>query len=130
MNYAVDREVLSQTIANSTTEMDTITSNQEVSVNPDMLQTRALNDSIQDKSNPIDSTLVANSPVHDSLAADYVKAVVASVSNYLISKNSDTKIIVQKAKISNPDNMASDPGFKVKYSLKEEDYKNSDSETN
>ena len=94
--------------------------NNNVKIDSDIAKRTVLNDSIT--TTPVgNSTLLADNQVLDSIANIYFKALVRNVENYLISKNPNTTITVQKAKISDPDNMAAEPGFKMKYTLKEVD---------
>jgi hypothetical protein len=57
----------------------------------------------------------------DSLAAGYINTMVAKVEAYLKSKEPGTGIVVQKAKVSDKDNVDAAPEFRMKYSLKEPD---------
>ncbi len=57
----------------------------------------------------------------DSLAIDYANAIIDNVKKYVLDKNPQTNIIVQKAKISNPDNIDSHPHIKVRYSMDNEE---------
>lgn len=54
----------------------------------------------------------------DSLANTYMDALIRNLSGYLESKENTTTIVVQKAKVSNPDNANAAPQFKMNYSLK------------
>jgi hypothetical protein len=56
----------------------------------------------------------------DSLAADYINTMIAKVEQYLKSTQPDTRIIVQKAKVSDKDNMDAAPQLKMQYSLRED----------
>lgn len=120
INYVADEEVLRQLVA-GTTGTDSINGNAPLKSNPDLGQPIAIGDSLSMDTNKLDSTVVAANPLLDSLANKYIQSVVANVETYLQSKNSTTAIVVQKAKVSNPDNLTSDPGFKVKYALKDEE---------
>ncbi len=57
----------------------------------------------------------------DSLALDYINTMISKVDSYLKSQQPDTRIVVQKAKVSDKDNIDATPQFKMQYSLKEED---------
>jgi hypothetical protein len=57
----------------------------------------------------------------DSLANTYMDALIRNLSGYLKGKQSTTTIVVQKAKVSNPDNADAAPQFKMNYSLKGEE---------
>lgn len=57
----------------------------------------------------------------DSLANAYMDALIRNLSGYLKGRQSTTTIVVQKAKVSNPDNADAAPQFKMNYSLKGEE---------
>ena len=57
----------------------------------------------------------------DSLAVEYMNSMILKVDSYLKMKQPATGIVVQKAKVSDKDNVDSGPEFKMKYSLKEPD---------
>jgi hypothetical protein len=57
----------------------------------------------------------------DAVAEKYVNIMVATVDSYLKSKQPDTGIVVQKAKVSDKDNLEASPGFKMQYTLKDSD---------
>lgn len=120
MNYVGYEEILRQLVA-GTAYADSISETPALNSDPDMAQTLTINDSIPTDTSKMDSTLVAANPLLDSLTNTYIASVVANVENYLKSKNNTTAIVVQKAKVSNPDNLTSEPGFKVKYALKDEE---------
>ena len=52
-----------------------------------------------------------------------MNAMISSVSTYLKKNQPDTRIIVQKAKVSDKDNLDAAPQFKMQYTLREEDDK-------
>ena len=56
----------------------------------------------------------------DSLATNYMRFMISKVDAYLKLKEPSTEIKVQKAKVSDKDNLGAVPGFKMNYSLKEE----------
>lgn len=64
---------------------------------------------------------ITDSDQLDSLAIDYTNAIINNVKKYVLDKNPQTNIIVQKAKISNPDNIDSHPHIKVRYSMSDEE---------
>lgn len=57
----------------------------------------------------------------DSLALQYINAMILKVDSYLKNKKPATAIVVQKAKVSDKDNIDSPLEFLMKYSLKEPD---------
>jgi hypothetical protein len=57
----------------------------------------------------------------DSLAMDYMNTMIARVDSYLKGQQPETRIIVQKGRISDKDNVGASPQFKMQYSLKETD---------
>lgn len=57
----------------------------------------------------------------DSLASQYMNTMILKVDSYLKNKEPSTGIIVQKAKVSDKDNIDSALEFLMKYSLKEPD---------
>jgi len=120
MNYVANDEAL-RAMLSGRSSTDTINGPALPNTDPDMAQPIAINDSVATTNNPMDSTQVAANSILDSLANNYIKSVVANIENYLKSKNSTTAIVVQRAKVSNPDNLTNDPGFKIKYALKDED---------
>lgn len=120
MNYVADEEILRQLVAEAPTT-NSLNRTTTLNSDPDLSQPIAIGDSTSMDTKKMDSTVVAANPLVDSLANNYIKSVVANVENYLKTKNSTTAIVVQKAKVSNPDNLTSDPGFKVKYALKDEE---------
>jgi hypothetical protein len=61
------------------------------------------------------------SPQVDSLASGYMNTMISRVSAYLKNKQPDTRITVQKAKVSDKDNIDAAPQFKMQYTLREED---------
>jgi len=64
---------------------------------------------------------ISTTPEVDSLATDYMNAMISSVSTYLKKNQPDTRIIVQKAKVSDRDNLDAAPQFKMQYTLREDD---------
>jgi len=66
---------------------------------------------------------ISTTPEVDSLATDYMNAMISSVSTYLKKNQPDTRIIVQKAKVSDRDNLDAAPQFKMQYTLREDDDK-------
>ena len=63
----------------------------------------------------------------DSLASDYANTMISKVDAYLKSQQPDTRIIVQKAKVSDKDNIDAEPQFKMKYTLREKEEEEGDS---
>jgi len=63
---------------------------------------------------------ISTTPEVDSLATDYMNAMISSVSTYLKKNQPDTRIIVQKAKVSDRDNLDAAPQFKMQYTLRED----------
>ena len=57
----------------------------------------------------------------DSLAVEYINTMISKVDSYLKTQQPDTRIVVQKAKVSDKDNLDASPQFKMQYSLKEDD---------
>lgn len=57
----------------------------------------------------------------DSLAAGYIQTMIAKVSSHLKSKQPDTRIVVQKARVSDKDNIDAAPQFKMQYTLREDE---------
>lgn len=55
------------------------------------------------------------------VAEEYINTMIAKVDSYLKSKQPATGIVVQKAKVSDKDNLEAPPGFKVLYTLKDKD---------
>ena len=61
------------------------------------------------------------SPEVDSLAVEYMNTMINRVSAYLKKQQPDTRIAVQKARVSNKDNIDAPPQFKMQYTLRDED---------
>ena len=57
----------------------------------------------------------------DSLALEYINTMISKVDSYLKTQQPDTKIVVQKAKVSDKDNLDASPQFKMQYTLREDD---------
>jgi hypothetical protein len=57
----------------------------------------------------------------DVVAEAYINIMVSQVDSYLKSKQPATGIVVQKAKVSDKDNVEAAPGFKMLYTLKDSD---------
>ena len=57
----------------------------------------------------------------DSLAVDYINTMISKVESYLKTQQPDTRIAVQKAKVSDKDNLDASPQFKMQYTLREDD---------
>ena len=57
----------------------------------------------------------------DSLASDYINTMIAKVDAYLKAQQPDTRIVVQKAKVSDTDNVDAEPQFKMQYTLREDE---------
>ena len=57
----------------------------------------------------------------DSLASDYINTMITKVETYLKTQQPDTRIIVQKAKVSDKDNIDAAPQFQMQYTLREDD---------
>ena len=53
--------------------------------------------------------------------------MISKVDAYLKSQQPDTRIIVQKAKVSDKDNIDAEPQFKMKYTLREKEEEEGDS---
>ena len=64
---------------------------------------------------------ISSNPEVDSLATNYMNAMISGVSTYLKRNQPDTRIIVQKAKVSDKDNLDAAPQFKMQYTLREDD---------
>ncbi|MDM9632250.1 DUF748 domain-containing protein [Robiginitalea aurantiaca] len=57
----------------------------------------------------------------DSLASGYMNTMIRKVDSYLKAQEPSTEIVVQKAKVSDKENVEAAPEFRMKYSLKEPD---------
>ncbi|MGB5404543.1 MAG: DUF748 domain-containing protein [Robiginitalea sp.] len=57
----------------------------------------------------------------DAVAEEYINTMIAKVDAYLKGKQPATGIVVQKAKVSDKDNVEAPPGFKMQYTLKDKD---------
>ena len=57
----------------------------------------------------------------DVVAEEYINTMISQVDSYLKSKQPATGIVVQKAKVSDKDNVEAAPGFKMQYTLKDSD---------
>ncbi len=57
----------------------------------------------------------------DVQAEAYINSMITQVDSYLKSKQPATGIVVQKAKVSDKDNVEAAPGFKMQYTLKDSD---------
>ena len=57
----------------------------------------------------------------DVVAEAYINSMISQVDSYLKSKQPATGIVVQKAKVSDKDNVEAAPGFKMQYTLKDSD---------
>ncbi len=57
----------------------------------------------------------------DVVAEEYINTMISKVDSYLMSKQPATGIVVQKAKVSDKDNVEAAPGFKMQYNLKDKD---------
>ena len=55
------------------------------------------------------------------VAEEYINTMISKVDSYLKSKQPATGIVVQKAKVSDKDNVEAAPGFKMQYNLKDKD---------
>ena len=53
------------------------------------------------------------------VAEEYINTMISKVDSYLKSKQPATGIVVQKAKVSDKDNVEAAPGFKMQYTLKD-----------
>jgi len=69
-----------------------------------------------------DACLIIATPIMvDSIANMYIKARMQSTMNYLKFANDSTIIHTSMGDAEAPENVNRKPGFKMKYSLKEED---------
>ena len=57
----------------------------------------------------------------DVVAEEYINTMISQVDTYLKGKQPATGIVVQKAKVSDKDNVEAAPGFKMQYTLKDSD---------
>jgi hypothetical protein len=57
----------------------------------------------------------------DSLASDYMNTMIGKVETYLKTRQPETRIVVQKAKVSDKDNVDEAPQFMMQYTLREDD---------
>ena len=62
----------------------------------------------------------------DSLASVYIESLIAKVDAYLKANQPDTRILVQKAKVSDKDNIDAAPQFKMQYTLREDEEETQD----
>ena len=69
---------------------------------------------------PADINTAHSSPL-DSLATDYADAIIRNVRKYIMDKRPESGIVVQKAKISNSDQIDAKPQIKVRYSMDNEE---------
>ena len=68
---------------------------------------------------PADSINAQNQTHLDSLIANYSNAIIRNVKKYVFEKRPLSQISVQKAKLSNKDNIGSQPQIKLYYSMKD-----------
>jgi hypothetical protein len=68
---------------------------------------------------PADSFNAQNQTQLDSLIANYSNAIIRNVKKYVFEKRPLSQISVQKAKLSNKDNIGSQPQIKLYYSMKD-----------
>lgn len=122
MNFLADPIILNELIANQMAP-ESDSTNLEVVKNNKTRNSDLNNNTIKDSLSIIaNQNLIDTHAIQlDSLATNYTEAVIRNVKEYVLKSNSQTQIIVQKAKISNPDLIDASPQIKVKYSMRDEE---------
>lgn len=121
MNFLADSKILNELIAQQM-PLDSIqTEPVKHNTNQDLTANTKIPTEDLDATNPEISD--ANANLLDSLATNYTESMIRNVKNYVLNKNANTKITVQKAKVSNSDIVGASPQIKVKYAMRDEEEK-------
>lgn len=122
MNFLADPKILRNLIAGHGSSA--LVPSHLPAANTEEMPNQALNDKILPDS--LSATLsAALDPIAtgqlDSLATHYTNSIIKNVKEYILDKHPESRIVVQKAKISNSDQVGSEPQIKVNYSMNEEE---------
>lgn len=122
MNFLADTKILHDLIAEQMVVGLDSMDLKLPKIDKDLNQTLA-NTTLTDSLNSTtpNENLSANTVLLDSLATNYTEAVIRNVSGYVLDKNPQTQVIVQKAKVSDSDIIDASPHIKVKYSMRDEE---------